>query len=263
MDVEAPNLDLFLKATGAGQRRATLEVPVVAHPEACNGCGACGRLCAFKGVLAFGDFPVAFPELCHGCGGCFEVCRRGVLVRGERELGVIRWGEALPAPGADDGLATLEGRLRVGETMSPPLIRQVRGLADEMLRTRGGDMIVDAPPGTSCPAMTAVRGVDAVLLVAEPTPFGRHDLDLAVKAFRPSGVPLGVVINRAHFGDRLIHDYAREAGLPILAEIPFRRDIAQACAGGVSLDAMGVDMRQKIEGLARTVRAPDAWRHAA
>lgn len=92
MDVEAPNLDLFLRSTGTEQRRATIEVPVVAHPELCNGCGACGRLCAFKGILAFGDFPVAFSELCHGCGGCFEVCRRGVLARGERELGVIRLG---------------------------------------------------------------------------------------------------------------------------------------------------------------------------
>ena len=263
MDVEAPNLDLFLKATDAGRRRAMIEVPVVAHPEACNGCGACGRFCAFKGILAFGDFPVAFPELCHGCGGCFEACRRGVLARGERKLGVIRWGTAQSAPGAGDGLAMLEGRLRVGETMSPPVIRQARALVDEMLRARGGDMIIDAPPGTSCPAMTAVRGVDAVLLVAEPTPFGRHDLDLAVKAFRPSGVPLGVVINRAGFGDPLIHDYAREVDLPILAEIPFRRDIARACAEGVPLDAMGAEMRQKVDDLARAVRAPHAWGAAA
>lgn len=147
--------------------------------------------------------------------------------------------------------------------MSPPLIRRVRAMADEMLETRGGDMIVDAPPGTSCPAMTAVRGVDAVLLVAEPTPFGLHDLDLAVKAFRPSGVPLGVVINRANFGDHLVHNYAREMGLPILAEIPFRRDIAQACAGGAPLDAMGAEVRRKVERLARAVRAPDTWRTAA
>lgn len=263
MDVEAPNLDLFLKATDAGRRRATIEVPVVAHPEACNGCGACGRLCAFKGILAFGDFPVAFPELCHGCGGCFAVCRRGVLARGERELGAIRWGVARSASGAGDEIAMLEGRLRVGETMSPPMIRQVRALADEMLGARGGDMVIDAPPGTSCPAMTAVRGADAVLLVAESTPFGRHDLDLAVKAFRPGGAPLGVVINRADFGDRLIRDYARDAGLPILAEIPFRREIAQACAGGVPLDAMGAEMRQRVDDLARAVRSPHAWRVAA
>jgi len=263
VDVEAPNLDLFLNSTDAGQSRATVDVPVVVNAEACNGCGACARICAFKGILAFGDFPVAFPELCHSCGGCLEVCRRGVLGRGERELGIIRWGYAQSAREKDIQLATLEGRSRIGETMSPPLIKKVRSRADEMLKARGGDMIIDAPPGTSCPAMTAVRDVDAVLLVAEPTPFGCHDLDLAVQAFRSRGVPLGVVVNRAIPGNHIIHDYAREMGLPILGEIPYQFDIAQSCAGGVPLDAMGPDVRERVETLMRVVQTPNAWDAAA
>jgi MinD superfamily P-loop ATPase len=253
MDVEAPNLHLFLAPSYDGRKRAVLDVPVVLHPEACSGCGACSRLCAFKAIIALGDYPVVFPEMCHGCGGCLEVCRRGVLGAGKRELGEIFWGRAGAADGASPDLRIAGGQLRIGEAMSVPLIRQVRTKANEMLAEHPGDVIIDAPPGTSCPALSAVREVDVLLLVAEPTPFGLHDLGLAVRALASGRVPTGVVVNRAGLGDDCIRAFCHKHDLPILAEIPFRRDIAEACAQGIPLDHMG-ELRTMMETLARSLR---------
>ena len=170
-----------------------------------------------------------FSELCHGCDGCLQVCQRGVFGRGQRDLGIDFLGRASTRDGVSADLRVVGGRMRVCENTCPPLIRQLRARVDAMLRERPSDVIIDAPPGTNCPALTALRDVDVVLLVAEPTPFGLHDLGLAARAFHSDRVPVGVVINRAGLGDdELIHDYRRRHALPVVAEIPFRRDIAEA-----------------------------------
>lgn len=254
MDVEAPNLHLFLAPSNEGRKSAALGVPVVLHPQACNGCGACSRICAFKAILALDDRPIVFADMCHGCGGCLAVCRRDVLALGERNLGEIFWGRAASAQGPSSNLRTVGGRLRVGEAMSAPLIRMVRTKVNEMLAECHGDVIIDAPPGTSCPALSAVRDVDVLLLVAEPTPFGLHDLGVAFRALGAGKVPIGVVVNRAGLGNDCIRTFCHGVGLPILAEIPFRRDIAEACARGVPIDLMGEDLRAMMESLVRSLR---------
>jgi MinD superfamily P-loop ATPase len=95
-----------------------------------------------------------------------------------------------------------------------------------------GLTIIDAPPGTSCPVITSTRGADFVLLVTEPTPFGLHDLRLAVEAMRRIGVPCGLVINRSDMGDDGVREYAKSEALPVLMEIPFDRRIAEAYSIG-------------------------------
>lgn len=256
MDVEAPNLHLLLSPTVDGEQQATLDVPVVLHPEKCNSCGACSDICAFNAIFMGSGSPVVFSELCHGCDGCLQVCQRGVFGRGQRDLGVISWGRASTRDGVSADLRVVGGRMRVCENTCPPLIRQLRARVDAMLRESPGDVIIDAPPGTNCPALTALRDVDIVLLVAEPTPFGLHDLGLAARAFHSDNVPVGVVINRAGLGDdELIHDYCRRHALPVLAEIPFQRDIAEGCARGEPLELMAADLRHRITALAGSVRA--------
>lgn len=252
-DVEEPNLDLYLRAREVARDRAAIEVPQVGHSERCDGCGACAEICAFKAVLAFGDFPVVFAEMCHGCGGCIAVCPHGVLVPGARELGAVRRGRAGAAESRPD-LWLIEGRLRVGEAMSPPLIRQVLRDAAALAAETGADIVIDAPPGTSCPAMAAVRDADAIVLVAEPTPFGLHDLGLAVRAFADQGAPIGVVVNRADLGDSSVQAFCGDTGLPVLAELPFRREIAAACARGVPLDRLGGETLRAVTALADAVR---------
>ena len=252
LDVEAPNLHLFLKPAMHGHEPALLEVPV-ADPSKCTGCGECTAICQFKAITLLGDFPLIFPEMCHGCGGCLAVCAEGALYAGSRELGEVGWGMAGEA-------MFLTGRLRIGEAMSPPLMRVVRQRLSGMLADHGGDAVIDAPPGTSCPAMNAVADADVIVLVTEPTPFGLHDLKLAREAFGPLGKPMGVVINRAGLGFGAVGDYCRATGLPVLVEIPYRRELAEAYARGrVIADAdlgqrhLFIGLAEAIEGLAASI----------
>ncbi|MBK8793812.1 MAG: ATP-binding protein [Holophaga sp.] len=247
MDVEEPNLHLFLKPESVRVETAFLEVPVL-DKALCKLCGACAELCQFKAISLMGAHLLIFPEMCHGCGGCMRICPEHALQKGQRELGVVETG--LTA----DGIPCLTGRLRIGEAMSPPLMGKVRqrmqAMGDQELR----DIIIDAPPGVSCPAMTAVQDADVILLVTEPTPFGLHDLRLAWQAFRSLGKPMGVVINRAGVGDDQVQAFCQEKGLPLLAEIAFRRDIAEHYARGGILAQLDAGMKATFEHLAERVK---------
>ena len=244
MDVEAPNLHLFLNPETVAATRTCLEVPVL-DPDRCRRCGACADLCQFKAISLMGGNLILFPDQCHGCGGCLRICPEGALGKGERELGTLELGCT------GSGIPCLTGRLRIGEAMSPPLMSKVRQRMLAIANRGRLDIIIDAPPGVSCPAMTAVLDADVILLVTEPTPFGLHDFRLAWQAFRPLGKPMGVVINRSGLGDDGVQGFCREKGLPILAEIPFRRDIAEHYAGGGVLTDLDEAMAALFAALAR------------
>lgn len=234
LDVEEPNLHLFLKPKIQGETKAYLEVPS-ADETKCNYCRACAELCQFKAINVLGDVLLVCPEMCHGCGGCLAVCPENALTPAKRELGDILWG----------GFGSshfIMGRLRVGEAMSPPLMRQVKARLGTMISDADVDALIDAPPGVSCPAITAVVDADVIVLVTEPTPFGLYDLKLAQDAFQGFGKPLGVVINRAGLGEDTVYDFCRSNDLPIWAEIPFSRDIASAYAHSrvVALESSGL-----------------------
>ena len=149
-----------------------------------------------------------------------EVCPEKAITETGRELGVIEKGHR-------NGLEFVHGKLRIGEAMSPPLIRKVREYTRPDILT-----IIDAPPGTSCPVIASMKDADFVLLVTEPTPFGLHDLELAVEAVKILGIPHGLVINRSDMGDDKVMAYAEQEDLPILMEIPFDRRIAEAYSRG-------------------------------
>ncbi len=264
LDVEEPNLHLFLRPRFDGRRTATLEVPI-AEETRCTFCGACADLCQFKAITVLGSVLLTFPEMCHGCGGCIAVCPQGALAPGSRELGEVLWGRA------DGGrIGFCMGRLRVGEALSPPLMRAVIAQARELALPAGSDVVIDAPPGTSCPAIQAVSPADLIVLVTEPTPFGFHDFRLAHEAFLPLGKPMVVVVNRA--GETLedLHDYCRRANLPILAEIPRDRRIARAYAQGAvvaaelpDLEALFDRLAARLRGAAKSPRpCPETAHHA-
>ncbi|MBW2108076.1 MAG: ATP-binding protein [Deltaproteobacteria bacterium] len=247
LDVEEPNLHLFLRPEISETIKAFLEVPV-ADETRCTYCAQCADLCQFKAISVLGETLVTFPEMCHGCGGCLSICPEGALSAGTRELGEISWGRA-------DGAAFLMGRLRVGEAMSPPLMRAVKGKLNEMIAEKSADVIIDAPPGVSCPAVNAVMDADVILLVTEPTPFGLYDLKLAHKAFQPLGKPMGAVINRAGLGSTSVYDYCSESGVDIIAEIPYDPDIAKAYAGGNVITEVSDNLQTLIRNLATRVRS--------
>jgi MinD superfamily P-loop ATPase len=235
-DVEEPNSHLFIKPTVEETKTITTTVPEV-DMEKCTLCGKCGEICQFNAIVVLGETVLPFHELCHSCGGCMEVCPEKAITETDRELGVIERGHR-------NGLEFVHGRLRVGEAMSPPLIRKVREYTRPDTLT-----IIDAPPGTSCPVIASMKGADFVLLVTEPTPFGLHDLKLAVGAVNILGIPCGLVINRSDMGDAQVKTYAEKENVPILMEIPFDRRIAEAYSRGEMVVHAMPEWKQEFKDL--------------
>lgn len=242
-DVEEPNAHLFIQPEFDETQIVTTPVPDI-DMDKCTLCGKCSDICQFKAIVVVGETVLAFEELCHSCGGCMAVCPESAIAEKGRELGVIQKGRR-------NGIEFIHGKLRVGEAMSPPLIREVLSYCDDRKLT-----LVDAPPGTSCPVIECMKPADFVVLVTEPTPFGLHDLKLAVGAVDILDIPRGLVINRSDLGDDRVREYADQANLPILMEIPFDRKIAEAYArGAILVDVMPewkarfIELYEKIQRL--------------
>ncbi len=240
-DVEEPNAHLFIQPQWEKSEAVSTPVPVV-DEEKCTHCGKCAEICQFKAIVVIGETVLCFPELCHSCGGCMLVCPEKAISEGGRELGLVETGRR-------NGLEFVHGKLRVSEAMSPPLIKKVRELARP-----NSLVIIDAPPGTSCPVIAAMKDADFVLLVTEPTPFGLHDLKLAVGAVRVLGIPCGLIINRSDMGDDRVKEYAGEEDLPVLMEIPFDRRIAEAYSKGEALVDVMPEWREKFKALYRRIQ---------
>ena len=218
-DVEEPNAHLFVSPVIEQSESVFTAVPEI-DKDKCTLCRKCSDICRFKVIAIVGKTILTFSELCHSCGGCMAVCPEGAITEIGRELGLLE-------QGTFDAGDFVQGRMRIGEAMSPPLIKKVRE------RVKPGNInIIDAPPGTSCPVIAAMKDTDFVLMVTEPTPFGLHDLKLAVEAVKLLGIPHGLVINRSDLGNDDVWQYARTENLSILMEIPFDRAIAEAYSQG-------------------------------
>ncbi len=239
-DVEEPNCHLFIRSKVERREPVTIPVPTVSNIH-CTGCGKCAKICRYNAIALVGKRILIFPELCHCCGGCVLVCASGALTEIHQEIGIMEFR-------CSGSVELISGQISVGQAMSPPLIRAVK---KHIAIT--GDTIIDCPPGTSCPVVTAVRGADFVLLVTEPTPFGLHDLTLAVAVMRTLGMKFGVVLNRADTGDCGVQCYCKKENIPLLLEIPDRREIAEAYSrGSPLLEAMpelGKQFRQLFKDL--------------
>jgi len=236
-DVEEPNGHLFLKPEIQARREVGTFIPDV-DEQLCDGCRKCVDICRFRAITVVGSKVLVFPELCHSCEGCLVVCPQKAIQPGNRILGELEEGRC------GENIPFRQGRLRIGEAMAPPLIRAVRqaGVESEVA-------VVDAPPGTSCPAIAATQKSDFIVMVTEPTPFGLHDLKLAVDAVSTMNIPCGLVINRADMGDDKVRQYAREKGMEILMEIPFSRAIAEAYSRGQTIVEVMPEWKERFSQL--------------
>lgn len=240
-DVDAPNAHLFLGPSIRQRVPVVVTVPRV-DDEACVHCGECAQACRFKAIASLPKATLVYDELCHSCGVCVEACPTGAIAEVEREIGVVEIGSA-------GDIAFVQGAVHIGEARNGPVIAAVKSYSD-----RGATVLLDAPPGTSCPVVQTLRGCDLALLVAEPTPFGLSDLRLAVQTARAMGIPFGVVINRDGLGDNRVDAYCETEAIPIWARIPHDRAIAEASARGERAVETSPALRYAVVQVAERIR---------
>ena len=221
-DVEEPNANILLHLAANQSQLVYIPIPKVDEAR-CTYCGKCAEVCAYNAIAVIKEKVLVFPELCHGCGSCSYLCPESAISEEGREMGVIERGHS-------GNLELIQGKINVGEAMAPPVIREVKKYIDP-----ANIVIIDVPPGTSCPVVEAVKGSDCCLLVTEPTPFGLNDLALAVEVVKKLGIPCGVVINRVGVGNQEVEQYCHREKIPILLRIPLDRNIAMLYSQGIPL----------------------------
>ncbi len=218
-DVEEPNGHIFLDPVYSKSERVEVMVPAIVK-EKCSGCGKCVRFCYFNALALVKGKVLLFPEVCHGCGGCIHVCPQNAVADDKKDIGRID-------TGVGGGLECIRGVLEIGEPVGVPIIKKMKaGLRKD--RTN----ILDCPPGSSCTVVGAIMGSSYAVLVTEPTNFGLHDLEIAVRLVKKLGIPAGVVINRSGEGDERIEEYCNTEGIPVLGRVPFARGIAEVYSEG-------------------------------
>lgn len=222
-DVEAPNGHLFLKPEIDVREEVAVEVPEV-DSKRCTGCGKCGEICQYGAIVSIKETVLTFEQLCHSCGGCWRVCPAGAIRPKKLVIGEVETGRS-------GDVDFVQGRIRIGHVRTPSMIKAVKS----HIGGPDGLVIIDAPPGTSCPVVESLRRCDFALLVTEPTPFGLHDLKLAVGLVRAMNLPFAAVVNRYGIGNNDVEEYCQAEGIDIVTRLPDDRRIAERCSEGAMI----------------------------
>ena len=247
-DVEEPNAYVFLKPQLQNTIPVMLPFPQI-DVEKCTGCGKCVEFCEYNALAMVKEAVIVFNELCHSCGGCSLVCPEDAISETTRQIGVVEIGEAMSLRAKrSNPMPVIDGVLDVGEAIAPPIIKAVKAQARSDLIT-----IIDSPPGTACPMIESVKDSDYCVLVTEPTPFGYHDLTLAVGVVRELDIPFGVIVNRANIGDDRVYQYCEAEHIEILMQIPMDRKIAETYSDGIPLIEALPEYKEKFNELFKKI----------
>lgn len=244
-DVEEPNAHLFLKPVITNMESVEIPVPKI-DDKKCNYCGKCAEVCVFNAIAVTKNKVLVFPGLCHGCGACTLFCPEKAISEEGNEIGILEEGKA-------ESIKFTHGRLNIGEPMAPPIIRKIKkkikkDYNDGRDKNRANHYItiIDAPPGTSCPVIESTKDSDYTILVTEPTPFGLHDLILAVEVLKKLKIPYGVVLNKCDIGDQKVEEYCKKNDIPLLLSIPLDREIAVTYSKGIPIVKTNPSYEQKF-----------------
>ncbi|MGQ9623147.1 MAG: ATP-binding protein [Candidatus Caldatribacteriaceae bacterium] len=235
-DVEEPNVHLFLHPEINHAEAVYNLVPAI-NENLCNLCGKCSQFCQYNAILVTPQKALVFPELCHSCGGCALVCPQRAIAEEKYRIGSVKVGSV-------QNLELVYGELHVGKPLPVPVIKEVK---KRMKKDR--IVILDSPPGTSCPVIETVRGSDFCILVTEPTPFGLHDLRITVQVLEKLAIPFGVIVNRADIGNEEVREFCQKRGIPILLEIPYLRKIVELYSRGIPFIQEMPEWEEKFKAL--------------
>lgn len=219
-DVEEPNGHLLLHPNITDSCPVDRLLPVI-DSSICTLCGECVRVCRFSALLQTKDKIILFPELCHSCGGCALICPASAIREEPHRVGHITAGWA-------QKVVFLQGEMIVGEPSGGPILTALGKRISEGSQT----VILDGPPGTSCALVETLYNADAAVAVTEPTPFGKHDLEMALNVLATLRIPHGVVINRSDLGTADVDELCNRMDIPIFGRIPFSRKVAESYARG-------------------------------
>lgn len=238
-DVEEPNGAIFLKPEITNVHPVMVKVPEIIKDK-CTGCGECAKACQFNSMAVVKNNVLIFPELCHHCGACVLACPEDAITEVERQIGVVE-------TNSDESF--MHGKLNVGEPISIPVIAKLKDMVK-----RNGNVVIDCPPGSSCSVVESVEDCDYCILVTEPTPFGLHDLNIAVELVKKLEIPFGIVLNKAWESSKIINEYCDERNIDILMEIPFSRNIAQAYSKGILPVEADEDLKKEFGDMFRKIK---------
>ncbi|WP_421909889.1 P-loop NTPase [Methanolacinia petrolearia] len=235
-DVEVPNLHLFFESEPE-IRDVFTTIPKV-DTDLCTLCGDCGNFCRYGAIAVLKDRVLIFEKMCHACGGCMIVCPEKAISETPYPIGLVEDSNPI------SGLRLISGFLKEGEVLAPRIIRTAKEVAedDELV-------IIDSSPGIACPVIEAMDDADFCILVTESTPFGLHDLDLAVGVTKSLDLKVGVVINRSDGSDEEVRDYCMKADVPVLLTIPFDKEIASVQNKGGLISEKMSGWKEKFAGL--------------
>ena len=239
-DVEEPDCNVYLNIPLKEIEKVTIPIPEI-DKNMCTFCGKCSQFCQFNALAIYPQDALVFGDLCHGCGGCALLCPEKAISETEKIIGTLE-------TGTSNGLEFLRGVLDIGEAMASPVIRALKKRIDHSKVS-----ILDAPPGTACFVIETISDCDFCLLVTEPTPFGLHDLTLAVELTRILEVPAGVIINKSGIGDTAVYTYCKREHIPILMEIPHTREIAALSSEGIPFVTHMSSWKEQFTDLFATV----------
>lgn len=213
-DVEEPNGHLFFRPKQFGSERIMVKIPVV-DSKRCTGCRACVEFCKFNALAYVNNKLLVFEEICHSCGGCMLFCPEHALTEKEKMIGKIQYGTS-------ENVTVVTGILNTGEASGIPIIKKLLAYADS---DREKTTFIDCPPGSACIVMESIKNVDYCILVAEPTLFGVHNLNMVHELVKLFKKPHGVLLNKCLAEENPAEIFCRENGMKILGRISFDAEL--------------------------------------
>lgn len=216
-DVEEPNGYLFFKSEEIIEENVSVKIPEV-DKELCSGCRKCVDFCKFNALAFIKNAPIVFGDICHSCGGCSLLCPENAITEKDKVIGKIEKGKS-------QGIDVYTGILNTGEVSGVPIIEK---LLEENRATDNEKLsIIDCPPGSACIVMESIKDADFCVLVAEPTAFGAHNLEMVYELVSLFGKPFGVVLNKCLDGENPSEEFCKEKGIKILGRVPFEKELGE------------------------------------